>query len=74
MLRGFVDPVTGQHTNNIESYWGRLKKDLWNRCARVLRDSKWMRKYLYFFQFWHNKKVAGMTDEDIRVEILDLLF
>ena len=68
-LRHFVDPVTGEHTNGIESGWSRMKADMPKR----IRTHEWMVLYMYNFLYRDNAKQTGVSTDTIRRRLMILL-
>lgn len=55
----FLDPVTGVHTNHIESYWNRVKSKLkrMKGCSKDLLDS-YLDEFLWRERYGSAKKEA----------------
>ena len=69
LVSTFVDPVTGEHTNGIESAWMRMKK----KIPRRVKDEDWMVLYLNEFLLRENLKNEGKTELQQIVKILEIL-
>ena len=71
-MRSFVDEFSGEHSNNIESYWSRMKKDF-SAMGIPIKNKVWMRYYMYNFQWRNNRKSEGMTEDEITMALMELL-
>ena len=71
-MSNFVDEYTGEHSNNIESYWSGMKKDF-HTMGLPIKNKVWMRYYLYNFQWRNKRKSEGMSDDEMTMAFLELL-
>ena len=71
-MRNFVDDYSGEHSNNIECYWSGMKKDF-HQMGLPIKNSVWMRYYLYNYQWRHNRRSEGMTEDEITMSVFELL-
>ena len=72
VLRSFVNPMTGEHINNIERCWGHDKRGWRKYRSGSVKSQKMLRNLIYNFQYRYNAKYHK-TPKEVREDILNLL-
>ena len=62
---GFVDPLTGTHTNTCEGMWFHAKKHMLRGCGRTRTDSSALHLALSTFM-WKKKLNLDSSDSSVR--------
>ena len=71
-LSTFVDPITGEHTNNIERCWGHCKSNVKPFVKGGVKSLETFSTLIYHFQWLFNMKHHHYA-EDVLIAMLDLL-